>query len=426
MGVFFPCPKGLRGGYVGPGWAGWLVDSFRCLGRGVFQPLLVVAGDLLLKLQYGPVKDVVVLIPGPNKGLPQQVAQVVVVRLVVEPQAPAVVKVRHKLLRKLLAKHFDRRGHLSLADLLVLLFFRGRLEPLPGEAAAQKVQEHVPQRLQVVPPALLYTQVGVDRGVPRSPCQVLVLSVRNVLVCPGIPILFGQPKVDDVHLVRLLPQAHQEVVRLDIPVDEAPGVHVLDPSKQLVRQHEHRLERKPPVAKVEEVFERGTQQVHDHDVVVPLDAVPPHHGDPDAPLEDLVQLRLVEELRVLRPDRLQLDGDLISRLNVRSQVDVPERPTADPPAEAVLVADSQFLLAHAAAAVPKAARGALVLAGASPRSSVAVAVASASAVLSSVLLRGPAVPKKLAAPLRRLLFAPPHPKPALGSSLAAALLLRSR
>ena len=53
------------------------------------------------------------------------------------------------------AEDFDGRGALGLADFLVALLERVRLEALPRQTAAQKVHEHVAQRLQIVPPTLL-------------------------------------------------------------------------------------------------------------------------------------------------------------------------------------------------------------------------------------------------------------------------------
>lgn len=70
--------------------------------------------------------------------------------------------------------------------------------------------------------------MGVDRGIAGSAGQVLVFPVGDVLVCAGIAVLLGQAEVNDVHQVALLPQAHEEVVRLHVPVDEVLGVDVLD------------------------------------------------------------------------------------------------------------------------------------------------------------------------------------------------------
>lgn len=60
-------------------------------------------------------------------------------------------------------------------------------------------------------------------------------EVSVTLPCPSLhvktprPILLGQSKVDDVDLVGLLSQSNQKIIRLDVPVDEILGVHVLDP-----------------------------------------------------------------------------------------------------------------------------------------------------------------------------------------------------
>lgn len=70
--------------------------------------------------------------------------------------------------------------------------------------------------------------MGVDGGVAGSASQVLVFPVGDVLVGAGVPVLLGQAEVNDVHQVALFPQPHEEVVRLDVPVDEVLGVDVLN------------------------------------------------------------------------------------------------------------------------------------------------------------------------------------------------------
>ena len=57
----------------------------------------------------------------------------------------------------------------------------------------------------------------VDTGVSGSASQVLVLPVRDVLMCSRISVLFGKAKVYDVDEVTLCP-AHQEVVQLHISI----------------------------------------------------------------------------------------------------------------------------------------------------------------------------------------------------------------
>lgn len=49
---------------------------------------------------------------------------------------------------------------------------------------------------------LLDAQVSVDAGVSGSASEVLVLSVRNVLLGPGVSVLLGQTKINDEQLWR--------------------------------------------------------------------------------------------------------------------------------------------------------------------------------------------------------------------------------
>lgn len=65
-----------------------------------------------------------------------------------------------------------------------------------------------------------YAQMCVDGGVAGRAGEVLVLSVWYVLVCPSVSVLLSQAEVDDVNEVAFLPQAHEEVIRLHVSVDE--------------------------------------------------------------------------------------------------------------------------------------------------------------------------------------------------------------
>ena len=54
--------------------------------------------------------------------------------------------------------------------------------------------------------------VRVDGGVARGAGEVQVLAAGNVLEGVRVAVLLGEPQVDPVHEVALLPDAHQEVV----------------------------------------------------------------------------------------------------------------------------------------------------------------------------------------------------------------------
>ena len=79
-------------------------------------------------------------------------------------------------------------------------------------------------------------QMGVDAGVSGCSRQVLVFSIRDVLMCAGITILLGQAKVNDVHQIAFLPQTHEEIVRLDITMNEVLGMDIFDSTNLQRRQ----------------------------------------------------------------------------------------------------------------------------------------------------------------------------------------------
>src|SRR4051812_38273204 len=107
-------------------------------------------------------------------------------------------------------------------------------------------------------------QMGVDGCITGSASQVLVLPVRNMEMGLRVPVLLCQTEIDDVDLVTTLADAHEEVIRLDITVDEGFGVNVLDAGDELIGEQEHRLQGELAVAEVEEILQAGAEKVKDH------------------------------------------------------------------------------------------------------------------------------------------------------------------
>ena len=64
-------------------------------------------------------------------------------------------------------------------------------------------------------------------------------------------------------------------------MDETLGVDVFQAREQLIRNHEHCFQFEASSTVIEEVLERRSKQVEDHDVVVALNAVPPNIRDAD-------------------------------------------------------------------------------------------------------------------------------------------------
>lgn len=112
----------------------------------------------------------------------EQPSQIVIVGRLEKVQAAHVAEVVGKLLRVALAQDLDRGGALRVADLLVALLQRLRLQALPRQRTAQEVHEHVPERLQIVSARLLAAQMRVYRHVPRRARQRLMLPIWYVLI----------------------------------------------------------------------------------------------------------------------------------------------------------------------------------------------------------------------------------------------------
>ena len=256
---------------------------------------------------HRPVENIVGLVPLAQEEVPEEFAQVGVVRARVEPKLPDVLEVCDELVGVAAAQQLDGGGHLLLRDPVVLLLLRLPLEALPWQGAPEEVDENVADRLQVVPAALLEAEVCVRAAVASRAGEVLALFVGDVLVRLRVAVLLCEAEVDDVDVVALLARAHEEVVRLDVAVQEAFRVDELHAADHLVGQHERRLQREFSPAEAEQVFERGPEEVDDHDVVVALHAVPADRRKPDSGavvVEDLIQAGLVDELRMARLQRL--------------------------------------------------------------------------------------------------------------------------
>jgi hypothetical protein len=97
----------------------------------------------------------------------------------------------------------------------------------------------------------------------------------------GVTILLRQTEIDDVDLVATLSDPHEEVIRLDIPVDEGLGVDVLDAGDELIGKEEDGFQREFAVAKVEEIFQTGPKQVENHGIVVTFGSKPTDERDPN-------------------------------------------------------------------------------------------------------------------------------------------------
>src|SRR6266536_2784682 len=142
-------------------------------------------------------------------------------------------------------------------------------------------------------------QVGINRGITSSTGQVLVLPIRNVEVSLWVTVLLCQTEINDIDLVTALANAHEEVIRLNITVDEGLGMDVLNAGDELICEEKNCLQRELAVAEVEEILEGRAKEIQNHGIVVTLSTEPADEGDADTSSKGLVDTGLIFVLGVL-------------------------------------------------------------------------------------------------------------------------------
>mmetsp|Transcript_75846 Transcript_75846/g.226122 ORF Transcript_75846/g.226122 Transcript_75846/m.226122 type:complete len:247 (-) Transcript_75846:219-959(-) len=153
------------------------------------------------------------------------------------------------------------------ADLPVLLLLCLCLQPGPGKLPSEEVDEHVAYGFHVIPAALLQALVRIDGGIARSAREVQLRP--GVAVLP-VPIGLAEAEIDQVQVVNLLFDPKHEVFRLDVPVDDALGVKVLDATQDLLSHQHSGWHIESTSAELQAVLEGLAQQVHDQAQVPPL------------------------------------------------------------------------------------------------------------------------------------------------------------
>lgn len=95
----------------------------------------------------------------------------------------------------------------------------------------------------------------IDACIAGSSSQVLVLTVWDMEVGLGVTILLCQAKINNIDLISTLANAHQEIVRFDVAVDERLGVDIFNARDELVGQQQDCLQGKFAIAKVEKILQ---------------------------------------------------------------------------------------------------------------------------------------------------------------------------
>ena len=81
----------------------------------------------------------------------------------------------------------------------------------------------------------------IDTSISSGACQILVLTVWNMGMSLWVLVFLCETKVDHVNLVASFADAHKEVVRLDVTVNEGLVVNMFNPGDKLVCEEKDSL-----------------------------------------------------------------------------------------------------------------------------------------------------------------------------------------
>ena len=137
---------------------------------------------LLLEIQNGPIKHVIILKALAVKELLEESFKISIVRTIFETKRATVFKVRAEFGRVSLAQLFSGGRHFAVHNSLVFLFLSVGFESLPGKGSADKVHEYITEGFKIITARLLNSNVSINRCITCCSSKVLVLTVGNVLV----------------------------------------------------------------------------------------------------------------------------------------------------------------------------------------------------------------------------------------------------
>lgn len=81
-----------------------------------------------------------------------------------------------------------------------------------------------------------------------------------------VKILFGESKVNQINFVSFRIISNYEIVRLDISMNDSLEMEKLYSLKHLDCDHQYSFEIELFIAHVKKFLERGSQQIHCHDI----------------------------------------------------------------------------------------------------------------------------------------------------------------
>lgn len=152
-------------------------------------------------------------------------------------------------------------------------------------------------------------EAGVSTCATEGAAVPLPSSVR-------IAKLLCQAEVNSIKYISLLANSHEEIIWLNIAMEKAFGMDVLDSRDGLVGDKEDSLERETSVAIVQQILEGWAKKIVDQRIVVALLPKPQDSRYSNTPRHSFICLRFgLEDARALL-DMHELYRNLLVRLDV--------------------------------------------------------------------------------------------------------------
>lgn len=179
-----------------------LPATSRCLGAAARTSVLL--GVAL----NTPIKDIIILIAFTNEKITEKLAEIGIIRLIIETESASIIQEDAKLVGEATTKEVSWSSHLFFHYTVIFLLLGRSLETLPRKSTTEKVHEDVSKRFEIIATGLFYTKVGIDGSIAGGTREILIFSVRNMKVSPRITVFLGQTKVNYIDLIATFSNAH--------------------------------------------------------------------------------------------------------------------------------------------------------------------------------------------------------------------------
>ena len=142
-------------------------------------------------------------------------------------------------------------------------------------------------------------------------------------------------------------------------MDERLCMNILNSRDKLIRQQQDGLQGELPVAKIEEIFKTGPEEIQHHGIIVTLRSKPADERDSNTSCQGFVDTGFILQLWMLGLYAFQFDGYLLSRYDIgtcklvstcmslleerHTKVDIPKTTAANLTANSVFIAHTKIL-----------------------------------------------------------------------------------